>query len=147
MGIQLQIYEAEGHQFPIYLFHCLEFLGVELNLDIDRINQEWRNLSHYEKNEVSHIIMRPMGEHDANIPYDYPAGFWKQEEGVWKHTGKIDYRINNLEEGQVFHAPCRGVSKANILFKGCCQNFDFQLNQQAVELVKAFNQIRLQAQK
>jgi hypothetical protein len=46
--LAFQTYQAQGHKFPIILYHCLEFLDVEINLDIDVLNEEWIGLEHYQ---------------------------------------------------------------------------------------------------
>ena len=130
-ALVLQAYEAQGHQFPLFLYHCLEHLGIDINIDIQQLNNEWISLQHYEKNELAFLIMRPMDPSEENIPYDFPAGFWKQEGGAWKHTGKVDFRIQNLEEGEIFFTPNRGYSKVTIIMKELCQDYDFKLTQQS----------------
>jgi hypothetical protein len=37
-ALAFQVYEAQGHQFPIIFFHFLEFLGVKINLNISALN-------------------------------------------------------------------------------------------------------------
>lgn len=39
-----QLYQAEGYRFPHLLFHCLEFLGVKIDIGIPKLNQAWVNL-------------------------------------------------------------------------------------------------------
>jgi hypothetical protein len=57
--LAFQIYESWGHQFPIVLYHFLEYLGVDIKMDIETLNNEWIGLKNYEK-EFSHIILRPL---------------------------------------------------------------------------------------
>lgn len=63
-----------------------------------------------------------MNANEESIPYDFPAGFWKEEAGAWKHTGKVDFRLKNLSEGEIFYTPNRGFSKGNIAFWGLCRD-------------------------
>ena len=37
--ISYQLYEAEGIQFPLVIYHCLEFMDVRLDLDIPSFNR------------------------------------------------------------------------------------------------------------
>jgi hypothetical protein len=51
-ALGFQVYQAQGHRFPFLLYHCLEFLGIDINLDVAALNEEWIGLDHYQE-EVS----------------------------------------------------------------------------------------------
>lgn len=37
--ISYQLYEVEGIQFPLAVYHCLEFIDAKLQLDIEAYNK------------------------------------------------------------------------------------------------------------
>lgn len=46
-SLSFQYYHVQNRHFPIFLFHCLEFLGGTLEMDIDAMNKEWVGLNNY----------------------------------------------------------------------------------------------------
>jgi hypothetical protein len=109
-----QVYQAQGHRFPLLLYHCLEFLGIDINLDIAALNKEWIGLDHYQE-EVSRIAMFLPDE--ADLPYSFPGGYWKEEGGVLRHTGNTNFRIHDMQEGEIFFQPNRGMWNGNIVVR------------------------------
>ena len=47
-ALAFQVYQAQGHRFPIFLYHCLEFLNVEIKMEVAALNEEWISLDHYQ---------------------------------------------------------------------------------------------------
>jgi hypothetical protein len=142
-ALAFQVYQAQGHRFPIFLYHCLEFLGIEINLDVATLNEEWIGLDHYQE-EISHIIARPFIPEETNIPYSFPGGFWKEEGGELRHTGNTNFRIHNMQKGEIFFQPNRGFSKGNIVVRQRVQDYNFKLTEQTKQLIHKFVTLRLQ---
>ena len=83
--ITYQVYENQGHKFPLLLFHCLEFLDVEIGLDFGKLNKEWIGTEHYQ-DEVSYICFK------GTLDYGFcenivPAGTWQLREEELVFTG------------------------------------------------------------
>lgn len=74
--ISYQLYQAEGMQFPLAVYHCLEFMNAKLQLDIEAYNKQWQELTHY-RVPATHIAIKPFSEHERNLTLNIPAGLWK----------------------------------------------------------------------
>lgn len=46
-ALAFQAYQKQGHRFPIFLYHCLEFFGIEIKMDNIALNEEWVGLDYY----------------------------------------------------------------------------------------------------
>jgi hypothetical protein len=127
--LEFQVYQAHGHCFPLLLYHCLEFLGIDINLDVAALNEEWIELDHYQE-EVSYIWMTPLIPEEANIPYSFPGGFWKEEGGMLRHTGNTNFRISDMQKEDIFFQPVRGLGKGCIVVRRRIQDYNFKLTEQ-----------------
>jgi hypothetical protein len=115
-ALGFQVYQAQGHRFPLLLYHCLEFLGIDINIDVAALNEEWIGLDHYQE-EVSHIILTPLIPEETNLPYSFPGGYWKEEGRVLRQTGNTNFRIYDMQKDDIFFQPNRGIAKGNIVVR------------------------------
>jgi hypothetical protein len=80
-----QVYQTQGFKFPLFLFHCLEFMGAKMRLDIKAMNNEWTTTEHYQS-ELSLIFFK--GTLDFGFRENIvPAGLWKLQEDDLVYTG------------------------------------------------------------
>lgn len=77
-ALSFSLYQAQGHCFPFFLYHCADYLDLELALDIRAINDEWVGAKHY-KQQYSFVICRSKNAAEESMPFSFPAGFWKIE--------------------------------------------------------------------
>ena len=56
-ALTYQVYQTQGFKFPLFLFHCLEFMGEKMQLDIKAMNDEWISTEHYQS-EASYIVFK-----------------------------------------------------------------------------------------
>ena len=40
--LSYQYYQANGRQFPLFLYSCAEWLGYELRFDVRQFNRQWQ---------------------------------------------------------------------------------------------------------
>ena len=56
-GLAFSLYQAQGQRFPFFLYHCADYLDLDLALDIRAINDEWIGTQNYQE-EYSFIVCR-----------------------------------------------------------------------------------------
>ena len=84
-ALSFQVYRSQGCKFPLFLFHCLEFTGARMQLNIQALNKEWLTTEHYQ-NEVSYITFK--GTLDFGFRENIvPGGLWSLQQGDLVFTG------------------------------------------------------------
>lgn len=134
------VYEANNHRFPIFLFHCLEFMGVKINIDISALNREWIGLEHYQTG-VSNIVFKKLKPNEY-YPCNFPAGMWKIINGTPEFTGRIEFDFNGMKEDEAFMIPHSVTSHGSLIMRRSCQNFQFKLTEEFQSLIYKFLTIR-----
>lgn len=112
-----QIYPSKN--FPLFLFHLMEFLDLDFKVDIDEINRfylESENLP-----EVSLLIVK--GLHQSKEKSKLKTGIWKMENNKIYYD-RFNYLIedlkNPLKEAVILSTPTlftKGDAFARLLFK------------------------------
>jgi hypothetical protein len=69
---------------PLFLFHVLEFLGVEYEIDVAEINERWARSSSVDI--WSQLVLKDVGDDVAQLTAAPHSGIWKLRDG-----GGIDY--------------------------------------------------------
>jgi hypothetical protein len=60
---------------PLFLFHLLEFMGVEYELDVDEVNQRWAGADHTDA--WSQFILKQTDDTVELITQAPPSGIWR----------------------------------------------------------------------
>lgn len=58
-ALSFSFYQAQGHRFPFFLYHCADYLDLDLALDVRAINDEWLGAQH-SQNDYFFVVCRPM---------------------------------------------------------------------------------------
>lgn len=64
--------------------------------------------------------MRPL-KNDSE-PYFFQAGLWRLQEGKLVPTGSSEFRIDRMDEGEVFFIPNRVMANGTIIMRRRCQD-------------------------
>ncbi|MFZ2501600.1 MAG: biotin carboxylase [Nocardioides sp.] len=100
---------------PLFLFHLLEYLGVDYDIDVDEINERWRELASVDV--WSQLIMKTSTKEVRFIDKAPKTGIYRV-----KSDGSLEYQRNTLDwhylsEGdEAFFL--RVYGEGNYLFKG-----------------------------
>ncbi|MEI2810942.1 MAG: hypothetical protein V9F00_12325 [Nocardioides sp.] len=75
---------------PLFLFHLLEYLGVEYTIDVDEINERWRELAAVDV--WSQLIMKTSTKEIRFIDKAPKTGIYRVND-----DGSLEYQRNTLD--------------------------------------------------
>lgn len=129
---------------PLFLFHLLEYMDVDYELDIDEINARWAR--GYGDNEVWGQMILSETSLDVELFTATPrTGVWRlDEEGRASFARPGNDWATLLDESEAFYmrvaAPgdlrCEGAQLGVLVTRGHLQNADYQLTERCQRWVK-----------
>jgi hypothetical protein len=131
---------------PLFLFHLLEFSGVDFELDVDELNRRWSDPENID--EWSQLVVKHVGTEVDRVTEAPQSGIWRltphgeleyarfdyhrravetENEAFWLHiTGEGDYRYEGADLGI-------------LVTRGRLMTDDFQLNERARAFIRGLS--------
>ena len=133
---------------PLFLFHLLEYMDVEYELDVEEINSRWER-GEGEDEVWSQLIVRETSPNVELLTAAPRTGVWHLDDDGRISYARWDYDWDSLmDESEVFYmrvaAPgdyrCQGAQLGVLVTRGHLQTHDYQLTERCrrwVEGIKA----------
>jgi biotin carboxylase len=122
---------------PLFLFHLLEFAGVDYDLDVDELNDRWADPSFIDS--WSSVVLKSTSD-DVRVVRDAPpSGVWRLRDGGIDYT-RFDYRrqaVRDESEGLFFRITgpgdwrYEGADLGILITKGRLMTDEFDLTDRA----------------
>jgi hypothetical protein len=130
---------------PLFLFHLLEFSGVDFDLDVDEINDRWAEPESIDS--WSQIVLKSVSPDVQVLDEAPPSGVWHLDgDGQVDYT-RFDYRRDGVltERDALFlrilgASDCRyeGADLGILITRGRSMTDDFALNERARQWAEGF---------
>jgi hypothetical protein len=130
---------------PLFLFHLLEFSGVDFDLDIDALNDRWSRPEYIDS--WSQLVLKHCEDSVEYVTQAPQSGIWKLQDDGRVTNSRFDYHRRAVEdEEHAFYL--RIVGQGDYFYKGAdlgiavtrgrLMTEDFELNDRAKAWINGF---------
>lgn len=100
---------------PLFLFHLLEWMGVDVSLDVDELNSRWADPEYIDS--WSQLVMKYTGDDVRHITAAPKSGLWELDEsGEIRHVRMQTHRRTVQHENRAFFLRISG--EGDYLYNG-----------------------------
>ena len=131
---------------PLFLFHLLEFCGVDYDLDVEEVNARWSEPEYIDS--WSEIVMKRVPDEPALVTEAPPSGLWRLDEDGHARYVRFEHRRSAVEterdalflrimgSGEMCY---EGADLGILITRGRAMDDDFALNERARAWVRSLN--------
>jgi hypothetical protein len=137
---------------PLFLFHLLEFSGVDFDLDVDALNARWADPAFIDS--WSQLVLKYTGENVDTVTHAPPSGIWRLSADGAVSYHRFDYHRQAVEtEREAFFLRItgpgdyryEGADLGILITRGRSMSDDFRLNERAhawIRGIDSYYQVR-----
>ena len=123
---------------PLFLFHLLEFSGVDFELDVEELNARWADPRFIDS--WSAVVLKSTSAEVDRVTEAPPSGLWRLREGGGVSYERFDYRRSAIEterEGLFLRITgpgdwrYEGADLGILVTRGRLMTDEFELNERA----------------
>ncbi len=131
---------------PLFLFHLLEWMGVEYDLDVEELNSRWADPENIDS--WSQLVIKHPGTDVDRITHAPPSGIWElAPDGAGRYVRMQTHRRTVQFENRAFYLRIagpgdyryEGADLGILVSPGRFMNDDFTLNERAKAWIAAIH--------